>query len=435
MKPINRRTFLRGVGCTLGLPLLDCMAAPKELPRRSCFIYFPNGVSLPPEEHASHQDWHWFPHGTGKDYTFTKTLAALEPFRADISILQGLSHPLGRRMVGHSVGDIYLTGADIRNGYKNTISIDQVIASDVSAQTRYPSLALSCDAGIGYAARTGTLSFNRSGQPIPAEASPRRIFNRLFGTVEGQTLAQQRAALKNNGSMLDFLLEDSKRLQRQLGRGDQQKLDEYLTSVRDVEKQIARTDAWLEIPKPKIGESEVNLDALPDNPEEYIKTMFDLVFLAFRTDSTRVCTYQISREDGRGTGDAFPVALGLNGHHALSHAARKGDQKGYENWGRYDAFLATQFAHFLKRLKSTSEGDATLLDRSNILYGCSTSTTHNARNYPIIIAGGKANGLKHGALHRFTEDTPFSNVLLRIAQATGGQLDKFADSTGVLAEI
>lgn len=433
---MHRRTFLYGAGCTLALPLLDCMAAPaKELPRRACFIYFPNGVSLPPEGHPHHKDWHWFPLGTGKDYTFTKSLAALAPHRSDISILQGLSHPGGRGVVGHSVGDIYLTGADIKKFYQNSISVDQLIARDVAQQTRYPSLVVSSDGGIGYSARTGTLSYNPAGQPIPAEASPRRIFDRLFGTIEGQTIDQQRAALRNNGSMLDFLLEDSKRLQRQLGRGDQQKLDEYLTSVRDIELQVERTDAWLEIPKPKIDE-EVNLAALPADPAEYIKTIYDLMFLAFRTDATRVATYQIAREDGRGISDAFPKALGLpNGHHGLSHGAKKDTGKGFEEWGQYDAFLAAQLARFLDRLKSVQEGDATLLDRTTILYGCSTSTTHKASNYPILIAGGKANGLKHGALHSYTNSTPFSNALLRIAQATGANCEQFADSTGALAEI
>lgn len=433
---MDRRTFLYGAGCTLALPLLDCMAAPpRDLPRRACFIYFPNGVSLPPEENPAHQDWHWFPHGTGKDYTFTKTLEALAPHRAEISIFQGLSHPAGRQVVGHSVGDIYLTGADITKVYKNKISIDQVIAGDLTGQTRYPSLTLSSDGGIGYTARTGTLSYNQSGQPIPAEASPRRIFNRLFGTIEGQSISQQRAALRNNGSMLDFLLEDSKRLQRQLGHGDQAKLDEYLTSVREVEKQVERTNAWLEIPKPKVDEQDANLDALQDDPAEYIKTIYDLMFLAFRTDSTRVTTYQIAREDGRGISDSFPSVLGLKSHHGLSHSGKKDDAKGFEDWARYDAFLAAQFARFLDRLKSVQEGDATLLDRTTILYGCSTSTTHNARNYPIVIAGGKANGLKHGELHRYTESTPFSNALLCIAQATGSNCETFADSTGALSEI
>lgn len=433
---MDRRAFLYGAGCTLALPLLDCMAASsQELPRRACFIYFPNGVSLPPDGHPHHKDWHWFPHGHGKNYTLTKSLESLSHHRADITILQGLSHPGGHGVVGHSVGDIYLTGADIRKYYQNSISVDQLIARDIAQNTRIPSLVVSSDGGIGYSARTGTLSYNKAGQPIPAEASPRRIFNRLFGTVEGRSVEQQRAALRTNGSMLDYLVDDSKRMQRQLGHADQQKLDEYLTSVRDIELQVKRTDAWLEILKPKVDNEEVNLAALQGDPTEYIKTIYDLMFLAFRTDVTRVATYQIAREDARGVSDLFPQALGIGkGHHSLSHAAKRSGN-GYEKWGQYDAFLATQLAGFLDRLKSVQEGDATLLDRTTVMYGCSTSTVHKATNYPIVIAGGKANGLKHGAMHSYTDDTPFSNALLRIAQASGAKCEKFADSTGALAEI
>lgn len=435
MKTLNRRTLLRGIGCSLALPILDCMAvAPEKLPRRACFVFFPNGVSLPPAEHPAHQDWHWFPTGAGKDYAFTRSLSPLEPHRADISILQGLSHPRGRMVVAHTTADTFLTGGDVSGAYNNSISIDQIISRATAPHTRFPSLVLSSDGGIGYTARTGTLSFNKSGQPIPAEANPLRIFHRLFGSVEGQTDEQQRAALRNSGSMLDYLLEDGRRLQLQLGRGDRAKLDEYLTAVREVETQVHRTESWLDVAKPKVATDEVNLQAIQSDPGEYIKTIYDLMFLAFRTDSTRVATYQISREDGQGIGDQFPSILGFNGgHHSLSHSTET--EKGFENWGRYDEFLSAQLAYFLQRLKSTVEGDTSLLDRTTVLYGCSTSHTHIARNYPIVIAGGKACGLKHGALHRYSEDTPFSNALLRIAQATGARDERFADSSGVLTDI
>jgi hypothetical protein len=411
------------------------MASPTEtLPKRACFIFFPNGVSLPPADHPAHQDWHWFPFGEGRDYRFTRSLAPLEPHRQEISILQGLSHPLGRTIVGHTTADTFLTGGDVSSVYNNTISIDQVIARETARHTRYPSLVLSSDGGIGFTARTGTLSFNKSGQPIPAESDPRRIFHQLFGTVKGQTDAQQRASLRNTSSMLDFLLEDSRRLQLQLGRGDSAKLDEYLTSVREVEQQVVRTDAWLDVAKPEVGEDVVNLEAVQADPAEYIKTIYDLLFLAFRTDSTRVATYQISREDGQGIGDKFPSVLGFKGsHHGLSHSTATED--GYENWGRYDEFLSAQFAQFVQRLKSTAEGDGTLLDRTMLLYGCSTSTTHNARNYPIVLAGGRTCGLQHGQLHRYSEETPFSNVLLTMAHAMDIPQEQFADSTGILSEI
>ncbi len=402
-------------------------------PRRACFVFFPNGVSLPSEKHEAHKDWHWFPHETGSEFSFTKSLQPLEPFRKDVSILQGLSHPLSRKIVGHNTADVFLTGADISKDYENSISVDQLIARETGKHTRFPSLVLSSNGGIGYTARTGTLSFNKSGLPIPAESQPRRIFDRLFGRLEGVAKDQQRKELHNTGSLLDYLLQDSRRLQGKLGKRDQQKLDEYLTSVREVELQVQRTDAWLDIEKPSVDGSVLALDAEKSNPEEYIRTIYDLMFLAFQTDATRVATYQIAREDGRGIGDKFPQALGLSGHHGLSHSG--GKPGGFEKWGRYDQFLAAQLAYFLEKLKSCQEGDGTLLDRTMITYGCGTSTTHNARNYPIIVAGGNACGLKHGGHHQFGEETPFANTLLTVAQAMKLPAESFADSTGVLSEL
>lgn len=433
---LDRRTLLKGAGISLALPLMEAMAQKgntTDLPHRCCFLFFPNGVSLPPEKHEAHQQWHWFPFGDGRDYTFTRPLAPLEPYREQISILQGLSHPLSRKIVGHNTADVFLTGADISRTYNNAISVDQVIARETGKQTRIPSLVLSSDNGIGYTARTGTLSFNKSGQPIPADAEPRRIFNRLFGTPEGKSLSDQRSRLKNKASMLDYLLEDTAKLARKLGNYDKRKLDEYLTSIREVEQQVDRTEAWLEVAKPEVDPKNVNLMAGTDDPAEFIRTIYDLMVLAFQTDSTRVATYQIAREDSQGVGDKFPQALGLGSHHGLSHGTRKA--QGYEKWGQYDEFLSQQFGYFLKKLTAVSEGDATLLDRTMILYGCGTSTTHNANNYPIVLAGGSKCGFKHGAIHRFTDDTPFANTHLTIARKMGLKLNNFADSTDILSGL
>ena len=433
---IDRRTLLKGAGISLALPLMEAMASKADktrIPNRSCFMFFPNGVSLPPESHKAHKDWHWFPSGDGGDYKFTKSLAPLAPHRNEISILQGLSHPLSRKIVGHNTADVFLTGADISGTYNNSISIDQVIARETEKHTRIPSLVLSSDNGIGYTARTGTLSFNKSGHPIPADAEPRRIFNRLFGTPQGESLPDQRSRLKNKGSMLDYLLEDTSKLARKLGNYDKRKLDEYLTSIREVEQQVDRTEAWLEVAKPHVDPMNVNLMAGTDDPAEFIRTIYDLMALAFQTDSTRVATYQIAREDSQGVGDKFPQAIGLGGHHGLSHGTRK--ENGYEKWGQYDEFLSQQFSYFLSKLKSVEEGGATLLDRTMILYGCGTSTTHNANNYPIVLAGGAKCGFNHGAMHRFTDETPFANTHLTIAQKMGLKINQFADSTGTLSNL
>ena len=195
-----------------------------------------------------------------------------------------------------------------------------------------------------------------------------------------------------------------------------------------------RAEAWLETPRPSVDSDAINLEVRQDAPEDYIRTMYDLMFLAFQTDTTRVATYQISQEDGKGVSDKFPaIALELSGHHSLSHGG--GKEGGYENWARYDQFLATQHAYFLDRLRITQEGDGALLDSTVTLFGSATSTTHNARNYPLLLAGGKKLGFRHGEYHKFTESTPLSNLFVTMQQKLGVESEQFADSTGAISEV
>lgn len=437
---LDRRTFLRGVGgLALGLPFLEAMdasatgAAPAK---RFCALFFPYGVPLPPEDHPHHDDWNWFPSGEGRDYHLTKTLSPLEPLRDDFTILGGLSHPTGRSTVGHAVGDIFLTGSNAHRTFRNTQSLDQVIAEVAGERTRLPSLVMSSEGGIGTASRSYTLSFTRTGNPIPALERPSLIFEMLFGRGTG-SLAEQRRGLEHKQSMLDRILEDARDLNRRLGREDRQRMDEYLSSVREIERRTERAKDWLKVAKPKVEKNEVTkLDAAQDQVENYLRTMFDLIYLAFRTDQTRVATYMISSETAR-VSEHFPtLALGLTNAHALSHnPTGKNPETGWEDWGRYNQFLTQQFAYFLDRMRQTREGDSTLLDNSIILYGCSTSRVHLARNYPLILAGGKKLGFKHGRFLKFTEDTPFSNTHLTIARKMGVNLDSFADSVGEVSEL
>ena len=204
----------------------------------------------------------------------------------------------------------------------------------------------------------------------------------------------------------------------------------------EVERRIQRTEAWLDTPRPDVDSASVDLEARQDAPEQYIRTMYDLMFLAFQTDTTRVATYQISQEDGKGVSDKFPaIALGsdFRGHHNLSHGG--GKEGGFKQWAQYDQFLARQHAYFLKRLKDTTEVGGSLLDNTVTLYGSATSTTHNARNYPLVLAGGTSLGFKHGAFHKFTEDTPLSNLFVAMQKKLGVESEHFADSTGELMEI
>ncbi|MEM7015364.1 MAG: DUF1552 domain-containing protein, partial [Verrucomicrobiota bacterium] len=206
---LNRRTFLRGAGISLALPMFECMtasaAAEKRPPRLSC-VFFANGVSLPPEKDEAHNQWHWFPFGEGKDFQLTDTLRPLEGFRDDMTILGGLSHPLGRLLVGHATADIWLTGGDVRGSdYRNTISLDQRAAMVQGQQTRVPSLVLSSNGGVGYKTRTATVSFNREGEAIPAESNPRQIFERLFQEDKSGSVESRRRQLKHEKRLVDLV--------------------------------------------------------------------------------------------------------------------------------------------------------------------------------------------------------------------------------------
>ena len=436
---LHRRTLLRGAGASLALPLLDAMTPSRaeqrdNLPRRVCGVYFPFGVSLPPENHEQ-SEWNWFPKGEGKEFRFTNTLSSLEPHRQQITILGGLSHPHGRSIGGHDTGDIFLTGARLAGtSYSNSISLDQRVAQHLGEQTRFPSLTLSSDGGVGEPTRSTTLSFSHKGRPIPALAKPRQIFDRLFGEGDAEVQSQRRQ-LKTSGTMLDLVLEHSRSLKRKLGTHDVRKFDEYLASVRAVEQRVERSQRWLDVPKPEVDAQSLTLDASAEGPLDYIRTMYDLMFLAFQTDTTRVATYMIGQVAGATTiANTFPTCLGLPGNwHGLAHGA--GKKGGYEKLGRFDQFLAEQLSYFLKRLKETPEGDATLLDRTVVLYGSSNSRTHNNTNYPLVLAGGGKFGIKHGQFLKFSAKTPLSNLFVTMLDRLDVPVDTFADSTGEMSEL
>ncbi|QDV47755.1 hypothetical protein Enr13x_76670 [Stieleria neptunia] len=417
-------------------PEHDQSEALRQGPKRFCCIFFPNGVSLPPAGHPAHDDWHWFPHSVGRDYVLTRPLEPLGKLRDELTILSGLSHPAMRTSIAHITADSFLTGADSSREYTNSLSLDQLIANHLGSQTRFPSLTLSSDGGVGTPGRTQTLSFSASGRPIPSLSKPRAIFNRLFG-VENQTLVEQRRQFGRNQSILDNVLEETAALGQGLSAADRQRLDEYTTSVREIEKRLASADRWLDVQRPSVDPAGFELSATPrDDVEAYIRVIYDLMYVAFLTDSTRSITYQITSEDAKGIGDRFPGAIGLPGHHSLSHGTAK--ENGYENWARYDQFLTTQFAYFLERLRSTSDPfqQGSLLDHTSVLYGCSTSRTHQAVNYPLILAGGRAMGFAHGSHKRFDESRHrLSDLYVTLLQQFGIEVDRFADSTTSLREV
>jgi hypothetical protein len=435
---LNRRTFLRGSGLALALPWLEATAhaAPAAAkPKRFCAFFFGNGVSLTkPTDPTS--DWNWFPRTEGADYKFTRSLETLADHKQDLTIFGQLSHPTSRQLVGHNTGDVWLSGADIRQNLNNSISIDQLIAREYGQHTRIPSLVLSSNGGTGMKSRATTISFDQQGRAIPAESNPRSIFERLFEKPNDGDRAARERALASGRKRVDFLLEDARSLRHQLGRPDQQRLDEFLSSLNEVESRLTRAQTWLDKAMPNVDRSKINLDVSQKGPTDYIRTMMDLIVLAFETDTTRVATYQISSEDGHGICDRFPGILKIGngkhgGHHGLSHSNPSKDS----SWGEYDRYLAEQFAYFLGRLSAIREGEARVLDRTLALFGSGTSSTHNARNYPTILAGGKDLGFRHGRYIKAKEERPLGDLYVTMLHRLDFPVRKFADNAGELTEV
>jgi len=433
---LDRRTVLKGAGVTLALPWIEAMSLGAEAkaasqPRRMCCILFPYGIALP-KDNQPDRDWGWFPRGEGKDYQLTKVLEPLAPLMDDVSIFAGLSHPNCRSMNGHDTGDTFLTANNLQSGsYRNTVSLDQLAAEKIGQQTRLPSLTLSTDGGIGPRTRSTTLSYTAKGQPIPALSDPRQIFERLFGRDEATQVSNRR--LENSSSILDAVLEQSRSLRNNLGVPDRRKLDEFETSVRDVEQRVKRSRRWLSTPLPEVDPGQIALEANPEGPKDYIQAIYDLMFLAFQTDVTRLATYQIGSY-GPTVARTFPACIGLPGNwHGLAHGA--GKKGGAEKLGRFDQFLAQNLARFLTRLKETEQGDTNMLGSTLVLYGSSNSKTHQNRNYPLLLAGGGDLGMKHNHFLKFDEKTPMSNLFVSMLQALGVETDRFADSSGTLAGV
>jgi hypothetical protein len=433
---LDRRAFLKGLGgVALALPALDAMGAEVtgQLPRRFCALYTANGMSLPRTEHGI-ADWHWFPTAE-KDgqFLFGKSTEPLSEFRRNLSFMGGLYHPSGPKADPHTCSDMWLTGAPLHNpkpGTYNTAGLDQVIALHTKQYCRQPSLVLSIDAGTGFLSRTGTISYSLEGRPIPAENNPRRIFNRLF-RGDRESIQTERAKLQRRIKLVDAVAQSAKSLDQKLGKSDRERMDQYLTSLNEMESRLIASERWIDVPLKKQDYSHLNLDASPEGePADYYRTMFDLIALAFDADITRSVAFMLNREDGMGISDTFPLKLGLaKTHHNLSHAT---DKEGQLNFAKYDRFLAEQVAYFLGRLESYKDRSGSVLDNSIVLFGSGASTTHNPRNLPTLIAGGANMGLKHGQYWRNGE-TRMANVYLSILRSMGIEQESFADSTSTLS--
>ncbi len=448
---LSRRHFLRGVGASIALPLLDCMrplraaaADAAAMPKRSVFVYIPNGVNV----------LTWQILKAGRDYELSVPLQSLEKHRADITPISGLHHPNGIGQA-HECAKIWLTAAKISQeggAFRNTVSADQLMAEVTSPHTRFGSLELSISRG------PTTLGWSHDGIPLPAEDNPKTVFNRLFG-VESDGIDAQRRHLDRRHSVLDLVLGDAQKLRRNIGGEDRTKLDEYLQSVRDVEVRTERLDAWLNVPKPKIDpETTAHLTRNVSRTEagDYYRTMYDLIVLTLRTDMTRVVTYMSGSESN---GLAIPEIGIPQTRHELSH--HNGDPEQMARLSRSDAFITEQFSYFLDQLQATRDGDENLLDRTMVLFGSGMAYghSHGNANLPMILAGGKSLGLKHGqhidynlpslkqydlansAGHYAVCSRPIdgnarmTNLLLTMLHKMDVNVEKFADSIGPVSEV
>ena len=460
---IDRRRFLQGTGIALALPRLESFASDSatqsENPRRFVSVYHPDGVGLPLKNDPAWTDWSWFPRpGEGeRDFQLTKVLDVLEPLRNDITIYSGLSHPAVRQVHGHSNADQYLTGAATggHGAYKNSISLDQVYAAHIGDFTRHASIVMSTNGGVGGPRGAQTQSFNREGRPIPAMNRPKQIFDMLFVT-SGKDAA---ARLARSKSSLDVLISQSRSLGRKLSARDKQTLQQYLDAVRDTEIKLAKAQKWIDTPVPTVDTSNLKLDADPKEARMYFQTMYELIYLAFLSDSTRVATFQLGRENGEGPHDLLSKAVGLGGAHGLTHSVKK--PNGWQNLGTYNRYQAMEFGKFIQRLKDTPEpnGSGNMLDNTFAMHGSASSSFHLSRNYPIISAGGKNLGFDNGRYLKFgsgnednqagagivtdagwrgkieAEELPLAKLFVTVLQRLGVETDRFAGYTGGLDRV
>ena len=445
---LNRRDTLKGMGACLALPFLESMSWAKGatkngvLPKRMVVSYFSYGAYMPGGQNGiqsltgPHDPWSWWPCRDEGPLTFNKSSAPFEPLKDYVSYLEGLDHKGGWGMGGHSSGDVFATGADMAgNEKKNNISIDQVAAAALGHRTRHASLVLGTEGGTGYYGRAKTLSHYGPGRPIPSLSNPQQIFDRLFRPYAGKNMDQIRSAMECRTSVLDIVRDQSKSLNKRLGREDQEKMAEYLETIRSVEKRIERNQEWTHKPLPKVDADGLKLTATYKDPEDYIRCMYDLLYLALQTDLTRYATLMLESEHSvaHAIGNFSNTLFGYKGNtHDISH--KRPDKFS----GMWDHWRAVQHAYFLQRLKDTPEGDGNMLDRTLVLWGSAhPHAAHATKNYPIHLAGGNHLGFKHGNLHKFTgkKKKPLANLFVSMLNSVDVETAKFADSTGEMTEL
>ncbi len=440
---LSRRTLLQGMGAAIALPVLDSMlathalgaptekatAAGKSIPTRMAFVSQPNGVIQSA----------WFPKTPGEGFELVESLEALAPLKSDLLVISGLAQDNGRAK-GDGPGDHARSAASLLTGahpvktaganIKVGMSADQWIASKIGQLTRMPSLEVgiepgrssgNCDSGYS-CAYSNTISWKSESTPMAKEINPRLVFERLFGGEENDPQVRaKRAAYRK--SVLDVVAGDAAKLKDKLGQTDRQKIDEYFTSVREIETRIEQAEVQAKNTRPDYEIPK----GIPKDGREHLRLMYDLMMLAFRTDTTRVITCMAANE---GSNKTYP-SVGVNeGHHELSHHRNEADK--VEKLKKIDKFQMEQFAYFLQQLKSVKEGEGTLLDHSLVLFGSGLGdgNAHSHHNLPIILAGRGGGSVKPGRFIKIEKETPLNNLFLSLFDRMGAASDSFGDSNG-----
>jgi len=412
----------------LSLPLLECMAsdAKAEVPKRFLGLYVGHGFVL-------RGDWSWYPTLVDGQLQFGNSMSAFNPLAKRITVLQGLEHPQCVSAGGHSTADSFLTGSNPAATVKSP-SLDQIAAMTHGHKTRYPGLVLGNEGGLGGEGRSNTLSYNQFGRGVPSTNNVRGLYDAMFNSDPALQKKQQQRLSKDQ-RRLDRVLESYREIKRQLGNDDSRKLEYYMQALRDVEKEIERMERWAATPRPQVPADGLALNASVKDPAAFIRTMYNLIYLAFKTDSTRYATYMLQSMNSS-KWDNIPIALGLGGtHHVLAHNAVQGGVH-LEKLGKYDKFQADLLAEFITKLADASEGEGTMLDNTVVLYGSSNSQTHVNTDYPLMLVGGEKLGFRQGALHDFGKKTPpLSNLYLTLLNALKVPATQFSDSSGTIPEI
>ncbi|MCB1280558.1 MAG: DUF1552 domain-containing protein [Salinibacterium sp.] len=446
---LSRRMVLRGIGATIALPWLEAAsgapvvraaAAPAGgysadgFPLRMAFVFTPNGVNYD----------NWVPKGSETDFALSPALAPLEPVRQHVNILTGLTLDKARAN-GDGPGDharasaTFLTGRQARKTSGNDINIgisaDQFAAQQVGHRTRLPSIEIGCENGrragscdSGYAcAYSSNISWHDEDTPVPKVVNPAAVFDRLFGAGNAVDSAKR---FRRRTSILDYVLEDARRLESGLGRGDRDRLDEYQTAVREIERRVQRAQELND--QPAAPSDAKAPEGIPQVVSEHIDLMYDMLLLAFQTDTTRIATYMTGTA---GSNRAFPELGITDGHHHLSH--HKGNQEWEEKIRLIDRFHAERFARFVARMAETREGEGSLLDHCMIMHGSGISdgNRHNHENLPILMAGKAGGEIQTGRLIQHEVETPMCSLYMSMLRRMGCDVAEFGDATNPLKSL